>query len=210
MNYKQPEYTKEEVLKNVKRTSIWALIILILVVLPAEYNIDITWLWKLTWLVKLAENYEPKNNNKLSEDEYQKQKNELFWTTSKEKNEIQSEIKEETNDTTSKNDSPQNSLTRTITIWPKGSKEIKYNMNKWDTMKFSWSSPVELYLDQHWEPTTSEWKEFRPFKSVKTGRYTRDTDTLIAEFTGTHGWYWRNITNKTIEIELTMKGQFTE
>jgi hypothetical protein len=31
---------------------------------------------------------------------------------------------------------------------------------------------------------------------------------LTAEFTGTHGWYWRNLSNDDITIKLTLKGKF--
>lgn len=194
MNYIQPEYTKKQVIKNVKITFIWAIIILILIVLPAEYNIDILWFWKVTWLNKLSENYQPDTNDIISEEIFEQQKSEIF-------------SQNENWDTLDLNTK---TLDRVITIWPKASKEIKYKMNKWDTMYFSWSSPVELYLDQHGEPTTNEGKEFLPYKSVKTGRYTKDTDTLVAEFTWTHWWYWRNLTNQTIEITLNMKWDFEE
>lgn len=200
MNNIKPNYSKEQVIKNVKKSGIVATILLFLVVLPAEYNIDITGFWSLTGLVKLSEDYRESNKEveSISQDEYEKQKQELLSESSTKTVEKTSPQKAE------------KTLTRTITIGPRWNREIKYKMNKWDVMRFSWSSPEIVYLDQHWEPTTDAGSAFLPFKSTKTWKFKRDSDTLTAEFTGTHGWYWRNLSNRKIEIELTMKGQFEE
>jgi hypothetical protein len=81
-------------------------------------------------------------------------------------------------------------------------------MYKWDEMAFNWESSEIVYFDQHWEPTTNEGKEFLPYKTVKEWRQESDDGVITAEFTGTHGWYWKNLSNKEATIRLVLKGNF--
>ncbi len=49
---------------------------------------------------------------------------------------------------------------------------------------------------------------FLPYTSTKEWRFASDSGTLSSEFTGTHGWYWRNLSNEEITIRLILKGEF--
>lgn len=212
MSYKPPEYTKQDVIKNVKRSGIWAVIILILIVLPAEYNIDITGFGRLTGLTKLVEVKDTESTQEdvttLSNDDYEKARQELLSKTSFDTN--KGVKKDDVVVTPVAKNTDDKVLTKIYSLGPRQDKEIKFKMNKGDKTDFTWSTTQTVYLDQHGEPTTPEGSKFLPFKSTKTGKYQRDSWTIIAEFTGTHGWYWRNLSNETIQIELTMKGQFEE
>jgi hypothetical protein len=199
MNHFPPEYSKEKILKNVKYTTIWAAIIFVIIVLPAEYGKDPTWFWKLTWLNKLAPNYQVESidtvesSNAIESDTSVTQDTLTRQESIKEDNEPSYDYQE---------------LEKTYTLKAWRDTEVKFKMYKWGEMTFDWQSTGTVYLDQHWEPTTSEGKAFLPYKSVKEWRFESDSGTLRAEFTGTHGWYWRNLSNEEITIKLTLKGNF--
>lgn len=99
-------------------------------------------------------------------------------------------------------------LERIITLPAKWDIEIKFKVNKWDVFNFSWKSSKVVYFDFHGTPTQKEWKRFLPFKSYLDGKKDFHKDSLIPEFTGTHGWYWRNLSNETITITLSLEGDF--
>lgn len=203
MSYNQPEYSKQEVLKNVKRSALGAFVIFITIVLPAEYNIDITWFGKLTGLTKLAQ--VDSDDTDLSEEVFfEENTRENMPDGNKLDITDVSVVKTETSEKNIKK------ITKTYTLGPRKDKEVKFKMNKGDTIDFTWQTTQTVYLDQHGEPTTSEGKEFLPFVSTKTGKYKKDSDSLTAQFTGTHGWYWRNLSNKTIQIQLTLEWEFEE
>lgn len=211
--FKEPEYSKEKVLKNVKYTAIWAVIILITIVLPAEYGIDPTGFWKMTWLTKLAPNYIDENVEQCSETELS-----ICTGTKKEENIEQSfeeaikivEKSEENKEENKETSNVSNKLEKTYTIPAKGNVEIKFKMNKWDEMTFNWESSELVYFDQHWEPTTREWKQFLPYKTVKDWKQNSDGWNIVAEFTWTHGWYWRNLSNNEMTVKLSLNGTFEE
>ncbi len=197
MNKLHPEYTKEKILKNVKYTAIWAIIILITIVLPAEYGIDPLGFWKMTWLNKLAPNYQEENLESNMDIEEK-----VVETNSIKVEEIISIKKEKSYD--------YQTLEKTYTLNAKANTEIKFKMYKWSEMTFDWESSELVYFDQHWEPTTKEWKDFLPYKTVKEWKQMSDNWKLVAEFTWTHGWYWRNLSNNKATIKLSLKGNFEE
>ncbi|MFK7780484.1 MAG: hypothetical protein QM490_05120 [Candidatus Gracilibacteria bacterium] len=197
MNKLYPEYSKKKIIKNVKYTGIGALIILITIVLPAEYNVDITGFGKFTGLNKLAPNYqELQETIDTSETDLIEEDIEIMKP-------------DNTNDISVKS-YEYNTLEKIITLPPKANKEIKFKMYKDSEMTFSWESSETVYFDQHGEPTTSEGKKFLPYKTVKDGKQKQDNGIIIAEFTGTHGWYWRNLSNKSATIKLSLSGNFEE
>jgi hypothetical protein len=197
MNKLHPEYTKEKVLKNVKYTAIWAIIILITIVLPTEYGIDPLGFWKMTWLNKLAPNYQEENLESNIDIEEK-----VVEANSIQVEEIISIKKEKSYD--------YQTIEKTYTLNAKANTEIKFKMYKWSEMTFDWESSELVYFDQHWEPTTQEWKEFLPYKTVKEWKQMSDNWNLVAEFTWTHGWYWRNLSNNKATIKLILKGNFEE
>jgi len=199
MNNLQPEYSKEKILKNVKYTATWATIIFLTLILPAEYGIDPFGTWKLTWLNKLAPNYVAESIDSQESSET------LETGTSVTQDTVNKQVSN-TENTWSSYEYKELEKTYTLEAWE--DREVKFDMNKWDEMRFSWQSSEVIYFDQHWEPTTEEWKEFLPYKTVKEWKQSSDEATLTAEFTWTHGWYWRNLSNNKVTITLVSKWNF--
>ena len=92
-----------------------------------------------------------------------------------------------------------------ITIPAQSGLEYKFYLEKGKEMTYQWVSEASLYFDFHGEPqgdTTGYFKSYQETIENQTG------GTLTAPFTGTHGWYWKNETDKAVKITLKTKGQY--
>jgi len=157
-----------------------AVIILLIAILPAEYNIDPTGLGEKLGLTVLAQTHDEgvvkpaviscpdKADEKTVDDGWQ--------------------------------DSVM------ITVPPRKGLEYKFHVNKGEKLEFVWKTDGStLYFDFHGEPqgnTTGY------FKSFKESNQSESSGTLEAPFTGSHGWYWENKTNKIVVINLKTRGQY--
>jgi len=160
-----------------------AVIILLIAVLPAEYNIDPTGLGEKFGLTVLAQTHEEATIEPavISCPDPEK------TTTDKEEVNVW-----------------QDSVM--ITVPPKKGLEYKFHVNRGEKLEFVWKTDGSaLYFDFHGEPqgnTTGY------FKSFKESNQSESSGTLEAPFTGSHGWYWENKTNKAVVINLKTRGQY--
>ena len=93
-----------------------------------------------------------------------------------------------------------------ITIPAKSGLEYKFYLQKNAEISYEWSSDGSaLYYDFHGEPAGDKTGYFKSYRettaSVAEG-------VLIAPFSGTHGWYWRNDTKRAVQVTLKTKGQY--
>jgi len=93
-----------------------------------------------------------------------------------------------------------------ITIPARGEKEYKLQLSKGASFAYSWKTESEaLFFDFHGEPkgdTTGY------FKSYQKGTESQSSGSLVAPFTGTHGWYWKNTTRSPVSISLKVSGDY--
>lgn len=94
-----------------------------------------------------------------------------------------------------------------VTIGAKWEREYKFLLKKGAKIQYSWETDgAKLFFDFHGEPkgdTTGY------FKSYKESTDSKSSGTLTAPFEGTHGWYWKNTTNKPVVVTLKVKGDYT-
>jgi hypothetical protein len=99
---------------------------------------------------------------------------------------------------------------RIITLKPGEGMEIKYNMKKGSGLVYSWEATGKVLYDFHGAPDAKpEGKDKDYFES-----YQRDDmvgvdqfhGTLIAPFTGIHGWFWENTGSDVVTIKLVTAG----
>jgi len=105
---------------------------------------------------------------------------------------------------------PYRSDTMEIVLAPQKGVEVKTHLAKGATLIYSWKTqggePVNH--DFHGEPVDAGEKDFESFileKGVSESR-----GSLIAPFTGVHGWYWKNKTNLPITVVLTSSGFYRD
>lgn len=91
-----------------------------------------------------------------------------------------------------------------FTLKPGEGVEYKMTMKKGAQVQFSWRADGEVNYDMH--GTQQGGKE----SSYKKGRaVTFDDGTLTAAYDGGHGWFWRNRTSKDVTVTLKVNGAYT-
>ena len=94
----------------------------------------------------------------------------------------------------------------TVTIPARGEKEYKLLLDKGATLEYFWQTDKEkLFFDFHGEPkgdTTGS------FTSYLKGTKSQANGSLVTEFEGTHGWYWKNQSSAPAIITLRVSGEY--
>ncbi len=168
-----------------------ALVIFVVAVLPAEFNIDPTGLGKKMGLTVLSKAVDssvkpsaiscPEADIQIIDNDSAKSENSQTQTS-------------KWKDTVS------------INIPPKKGLEYKFHIRKGELFDFVWNTNgTELYFDFHGEP---EGDTTGYFKSFKVSTQSQSSGTLTVPFTGKHGWYWENKSSQTVTVYLKTRGNY--
>lgn len=85
--------------------------------------------------------------------------------------------------------------------------EYKFQMNQYDKMTYEWvTDSVALYFDLHGEP---EGDTTGYFESYAIATLSEMKGSFTSPFDGSHGWYWKNNSDKPVAIQLIVEGQYT-
>ena len=148
-----------------------AIVVLITVILPAEYNIDPTGIGKATGLS-------------------------AFSQTDESANQSSTDVKQTANN-----------QDRVILTVPAGRGiEYKLAMEQFAKANYEWETiDGSLYVDLHGEPagdTTGY------FESYTIATVSQMKGSFTAPFAGSHGWYWKNTSDKDIQLQLIFDGDY--
>jgi len=176
--------TKKQLFISTIIAIIVAAVILITVVLPSEYGVDITGIGSALGLKKMGE-----IKTSLEKEANSPKKNAVLETNNIKKENTKKEIKSEK---------------LQYEIKPGKAIEIKLVMDKASKVTYKWScSTGSVNYDLHGDSKVND------FISYKKGRSTTtENGTLVAKFTGNHGWWWKNIGNETLTITLEISGAY--
>jgi hypothetical protein len=83
--------------------------------------------------------------------------------------------------------------------------EYKYHLEKGATMVFAWTSSAPVMHDFHGDPAAAP---DSPVSFEKKDRR-EASGAFTAPFTGIHGWYWENPTAEPVTIMLTSAGFYS-
>lgn len=93
-----------------------------------------------------------------------------------------------------------------ITIPAKSGLEYKFYLQKNAEIAYAWSTDGgALYFDFHGEPAGDKTGYFKSYRETTASE---SDGSQIVPFGGTHGWYWRNDSNKVVQVTLKTKGQY--
>lgn len=97
--------------------------------------------------------------------------------------------------------------TVSFTLEPRGFIEYKYRLERGQSLLYAWSASGPVSSEFHAEPDGApkgyaETYEKRPPSDRAAG-------TLVAPFTGIHGWYWENTEAVPVTVTLTSAGFYT-
>ena len=83
--------------------------------------------------------------------------------------------------------------------------ELKADMKSGHSLVFDWQTDgAPLYTDMHGEPPNAGKNEFTSYWKEK--QQTVGQGTLIAQFEGTHGWYWQNMSEEDVTVTVDVSG----
>jgi hypothetical protein len=90
-----------------------------------------------------------------------------------------------------------------VTLEPGQQTEIKAILDAAQVIVYSWQANGEVYTDFHGhEPSAGD--AFVRYEEQQSGH--EGHGSLVAPFSGEHGWYWLNISEKPVTIKLTFTG----
>ncbi len=94
----------------------------------------------------------------------------------------------------------------TVTLKPGQGVEIKLDMVKGAKAAYEWTATGGgLNFDLHGDNAS------KAFISYKKGNNAeRDSGELVADFDGSHGWFWRNRTSGEVTVTLKTSGVYSE
>jgi len=157
----------QSLLRSAVISFVIAIVVLVLFILPAEYNIDLTGIGEKFGLTVFNE----------------EAKAEPLLLLKKEQ---------------------QNSVSVTV---PAGKGiEYKLAMKKFSKVTYDWTiDNGEVYVDLHGEPAGDSTGYFESYTIATVNKM---KGSFTAPFDGSHGWYWRNNSNKDIQIQLEFTGEY--
>lgn len=96
----------------------------------------------------------------------------------------------------------------TIKLVPNQGAELKLGMMKGAKVSYSWSANGGFVNhDTHGDPYNGPKDVFHSYS--KGIAVPEDAGTIEAVFDGVHGWYWKNRTDKDVTITLTTEGEYS-
>lgn len=185
----EPLPTLAQLFKALGIALIIAAVILITVVLPAEYDIDPTGIGKALGLTALnAENADDSSTPPPA----------TALPT-----EMPAVI-ESSARTVTKSEVPFRSEQLSIQLEPGKGIELKAKMRKGDQFVFSWQSDgTKVFVDMHGERANAG-DEFTSYWEEKQSDSAHGA--FVAPFDGSHGWYWRNTKTTPVTITIQVSG----
>lgn len=176
-----------------------ATVILITVVLPAEYGVDPTGVGEFIGLLKMGEikvslAHEAAEGRATRKVEMPQGINNVKPAIEP----VVEEVKKKLN---------LNSDKITITLKPNEGKEIKLAMKKGKQVNFVWyTDGGKANFDSHADSKVLKIS----YHNYEKGSLERNEGVLEAAFDGNHGWFWRNRTSESMLVTLEVNGNYTD
>ena len=189
----------QKLVKSTILAAIVAVALLITIVLPAEYGIDPTGLGKVINLKKMGE-----IKVALAEEVAADNAKDVQQQVVQEKQVTVTPVVVE--QTVSEPAKLMKQETISVTLTPNQGTEVKASMRKGATVKYKWSTNGgRANFDVHADSKALKIK----YHNYEKGSEQTKEGTLTAAFDGSHGWFWRNRTSKTLTIALNVSGEYT-
>lgn len=209
--FNPPVHSIKTLIKASIAASIIALVVLVAFVLPAEYGIDPTGVGQSLGLTQYAE----VSTQGKAEEQIDKQTQAAPAQAALAQVTLDKPLPgfgavaatlDAAKDSASSEHS-QRSDRIDITIPAGKGLEYKLLMDKYAHLEYEWqTNGSELYFDFHGEPKGDTTGYFESFAITTSNKM---KGTLTTPFAGSHGWYWKNRTDKPVVVTLKTKGIYT-
>jgi hypothetical protein len=97
--------------------------------------------------------------------------------------------------------------TITFALGPHESVEYKYRLEKGKALLYSWTSTALVNVELHAEPDGAPAGYAQTYEKQRARQ--QASGTLTVPFTGIHGWYWENTTGEAATVTLKAAGFFS-
>jgi hypothetical protein len=200
-----------QLIRSTILAALGAAVLLVAVVLPAEFGIDPTGFGRLTGLQKMGEikaslaaeaKLEEEAIAAFSEDTIgeivppqiplQPSKGADAAAASADSNDNGAALRKDTT---------------TLSLAPDEGAEIKVALNKGEIVRYEWTSTGALNFDNHAD-SKALGIDYHGYSKGKG--QVRDAGEIEAAFDGKHGWFWRNRTKQTVTVTLTTEGAYSD
>lgn len=190
--------TTGKLIKSTILAAITASVLLVTVVMPAEYGIDPTGIGKAIGLKKMGE-----IKVSLAEEAAADRAKIIAANVQAEPVKAEAVIPKaeptQLSDTTLSHEMQ-------VTLAPDEGTEIKVAMNKGNKVQYTWwTDRGEVSFDVHGDSKAMRIN----YHSYSKGSGNKKNGIIEAAFDGSHGWYWRNRTSENIIITLQTIGEYT-
>ena len=186
----------KRLLKSTAWAAIVAIILLVTVVMPAEYGIDPTGIGNAIGIKRMGE-IKVSLAQEAAADQAADAQAALAAPTSS---------NAPSPPTITDNNAPQKHET-IITLTPDEGTEVKVAMNKGGKVQYTWSTDGEkASFDVHADSKALGIN----YHGYSKGSEQTKQGEIEAAFDGSHGWFWRNRTSKNMIITLQTSGQYTD
>lgn len=190
--------SNKQLLRSTLIAIIVAAVLLVTIVLPAEYGIDPTRIGRVLGLTQMGE-----IKMTLAEEARK-----VTEAEKAQKNSGQTPIVQPNQNTTTKQPTGNNAATKsdemTVTLKPGEGAEIKLEMSKGAKVNYDWkASGGTVNHDTHGDNVSKDFISYKKGTGVEG-----DAGELVANFDGSHGWFWRNRTGGDVTIVLKTNGEY--
>lgn len=188
-------------IRSILLAALGAVLILVLVVLPAEYNIDPTGVGKALGLTALHDTSRTLQIKDVigGNETYREVQIPAAGQPIPLPNPAVFQAKP----------APAGTKQISVELAPGQETEIKTVLDAGQVILFSWTAAQgQVYTDFHGhEPDAGEdtWVRYEEQQSGSSGQ-----GSLVAPFSGEHGWYWMNISEQPVRITLNVSGYYKD
>ena len=189
-----------QLIKSTLLAAVTAGVLLVTVVMPAEYGIDPTGIGNVIGLKKMGE-----IRVSLAKEEAADNAKNATTNTENKQSEVDTAVAATPNVTTTGGAILTHETQ--VKLAPDEGKEIKLDMSKGNKVQYTWSTNGgKANFDVH-----ADSKKLNiDYHKYSKGSEQNKSGELEAAFDGSHGWFWRNRTSSPMTITLKTTGQYTD
>ncbi len=188
-------------------------VLLVAVVMPAEYGVDVTGVGRVLGLTEMGEIKQQLAREAATAEAAERAAAQVATTktpaaTSPAPADQGTPIAGATDSASANTLAVARADTISVTLAPNEGKEVKLVMRKGQAAMFNWRAEGgAVNFDQHGDSTGA------PNSYIGYGKGTRveaDSGTLVAAMDGGHGWFWRNRSGRNVVVRLIVSGEYSE
>ncbi len=188
-----------KLIKSTILAAVVAGLLLVTIVMPAEYGIDPSGIGSVTGLKRMGE-----IKVSLAKEAAADRAKEMAVNMQEEPLEAEEEA-----ETLASSTPPQFTMKHEmkVTLAPEEGTEIKVTMTKGDKVQYSWQTDGgDANFDMHGDSKKLKIN----YHSYNKGSDQASEGVLEAAFDGDHGWFWRNRTFEPMTITLRTNGEYSD